>query len=370
MSKIPLIDVKSQFAELVPEIERRFREVVESGQYIRGENYWAFQEEAAAYLGVKRSVGVANGTDAIVIALDAMQIGPGDEVVCPAFTFYATAESIARRGATPVFADVDPDHWCLDPAEFGSLVTPRTRAVIPVHVYGHPCEMNAICDIAREHGLAVIEDAAEAIGARYRDQPVGGLGDVGIFSFYGNKLITTGEGGALVTDDPDLAQRIRVLRDHAMDPVRRYWHGEIGFNYRITNVQAAIGVAQLERFHDLLGWKRAIAGRYRAGLEDIPALRPQEEASWAESAWWMFTVRVSPELGIDRDRLAVALASGGIDSRPTFAPIHEMPPYRTGAVLPITDAIAREGLTLPSGAGLTEDEQEQVIARVRDACCQ
>jgi perosamine synthetase len=212
-----------------------------------------------------------------------------------------------------------------------------------------------------------VEDAAEALGAEYRERPAGGLGSIGVLSFYGNKLITTGEGGALLTDDPALAERAKFLRDHAMDPNRRYWHGEIGFNYRITNLQAALGVAQLERLDEFLARKRAIAAAYRAGLEDIPGVILQEEAAWVSSSWWMTTLRINDGHGVDRDELAARLRTDGVDSRPAFVPVHLLPPYRQQGPLPVAEAVGSEGLSLPSGTSLTDSELDYVIASVRGA---
>jgi perosamine synthetase len=226
--------------------------------------------------------------------------------------------------------------------------------------------MDALSEIAAEHDLVLVEDAAEALGARYRARPAGGLGRLGVLSFYGNKLITTGEGGAVLTDDSALADRARLLRDHAMDPHRRYWHGEIGFNYRITNMQAALGVAQLERLDEFLARKREIAAAYRSGLQDLPGVSMQEEADWASSAWWMTTLRIDGA-GLGRDELATRLRVAGVDSRPAFVPLHLLPHLRQEGALPVAEAIGSEGLSLPSSTSLTDAELDHVIASVRAA---
>jgi perosamine synthetase len=267
----------------------------------------------------------------------------------------------------PVLADSDPAHWCVDPADVASRITPRTRAIIAVDLYGHPADMDALAEIAAEHDLVLVEDAAEALGAVYRGRPAGGLGLLGVLSFYGNKLITTGEGGAVLTDDPALADRARFLRDHAMDPNRRYWHGEIGFNYRITNIQAALGVAQLERLDEFLERKRAIAAAYRAALEDVPGLRVQEESAWASSSWWMTTVQIDGAAGVGRDELADRLRADGVDTRPVFVPLHILPPYRQEGPLPIAETVGSEGLSLPSSTSLSDSELKFVIASIRTA---
>ena len=278
-----------------------------------GEYVTAFEDELASRCGVAHAIATSNGTTALHLALAVAGIGPADEVIVPALTFVATAAAVRYVGASPVLAESDPAHWCVDPADVASRVTPRTRAIVAVDLYGHPADMDALNEIAAEHDLALVEDAAESLGAVYRQRPAGGLGRLGILSFYGNKLITTGEGGALLTDDPALADRARLLRDHAMDSDRRYWHGEIGFNYRITNMQAALGVAQLERLDDFLARKREIAAAYRAGLQSVPGVSFQEEADWATSSWWMTTLRLDADRGVDRDELAVRLRAGGVE---------------------------------------------------------
>jgi perosamine synthetase len=325
-----------------------------------------FEEQMSAACGARYGVATCNGTTALHLALAAMGIGEGDEVIVPSLTFIATANAVRYVGATPRFADSDAEHWCIDPREIERVISPRTKAIVPVHLYGHPADMDAILALAEARGITVIEDAAEALGATYRGRPVGGMADAGVMSFYGNKLITTGEGGMLVTNSASIAERARVLRDHAMHPERRYWHDEIGYNFRITNMQAALGVAQAERMGELLARKRAIAARYRQGFEDVAGLRLQGEMPWAESSWWMSTVELGPQIGVDRDTLAKALAVRGIDTRPVFVPVHTLPPYREPRVLANAQRIARRALTLPSAATLSEEDQEYVIACVRE----
>jgi perosamine synthetase len=326
----------------------------------------SFEKELAVRCGVAHAVATSNGTTALHLALAVAGIGPGDEVIVPSLTFVATAAAVRYVGASPVLADSDPVHWCLDPVDVASRITPRTRAIVAVDLYGHPADMDALANLATEHDLVLVEDAAEALGALYRGRPAGGLGLLGVLSFYGNKLITTGEGGAVLTDDPALAARARLLRDHAMDPNRRYWHGEIGFNYRITNMQAALGVAQLERLDEFLERKRANAAAYRAGLQDVPGVSLQEEVAWASSSWWMTTLRIDPTL-VERDELAARLRADGVDSRPVFVPLHLLPPYLQSGPLPVAEAVGAEGLSLPSSTSLSDSELEYVIAAVRNA---
>jgi perosamine synthetase len=332
-----------------------------------GEYVTAFEQELASRCGVAYAIATSNGTTALHLALAVAGIGPDDEVIVPSLTFVATAAAVRYVGASPVLADSDPAHWCVDPEDVASRLTPRTRAIVAVDLYGHPADMDALAEIASEHDLVLVEDAAESLGADYRGRPAGGLGLLGVLSFYGNKLITTGEGGAVLTDDPALAERARLLRDHAMDPQRRYWHGEIGFNYRITNMQAALGVAQLERLDEFLARKREIAGVYRAGLDDLPGVAVQEEADWATSSWWMTTLRIDAECGVDRDELATRLRADGVDSRPAFVPLHLLPHLQQDGTLPIAETVGTEGLSLPSSTSLTDSELEYVIGSVRSA---
>ncbi len=327
----------------------------------------AFEAELASRCGVDHAVATSNGTTALHLALAVAGIGPGDEVIVPSLTFVATAAAVRYVGASPVFAESDPSHWCIDPEDVARRITPRTRAIVAVDLYGHPADMDALGELAAGHDLVVVEDAAEALGAVYRGRPAGGLGRLGVLSFYGNKLITTGEGGALLVDDPALLARARLLRDHAMDPDRRYWHGEIGFNYRITNMQAALGVAQLERLDEFLRRKREIAAVYRAGLQDVPGVTLQSEADWAKSSWWMTTLRIDAAHGVDREEVAAQLRADGVDSRPAFVPIHLLPHLRQDGSLPVAEAVGREGLSLPSSTSLTDAELEHVIGSVRRA---
>lgn len=330
-----------------------------------GEYVTAFEAELARRCGVEHAIATSNGTTALHLALAVAGIGPGDEVVVPSLTFVATAAAVRYVGGMPVLADSDPAHWCLDPTDAARRITERTRAVVAVDLYGHPADMDALGELAREHDIVLVEDAAESLGADYRGRPAGSLGRLGVLSFYGNKLITTGEGGAVLTDDSTLAERARLLRDHAMDPKRRYWHGEIGFNYRITNMQAALGVAQLERLDEFLERKRALAAAYRSGLQDLPGVTLQEEADWATSSWWMTTLRIDPERGVGRDELAARLRADGVDSRPAFVPLHLLPHLRQDGALPVAEAVGTQGLSLPSSTSLSNAELEYVIGAVR-----
>ncbi|MBI4300130.1 MAG: DegT/DnrJ/EryC1/StrS family aminotransferase, partial [Chloroflexi bacterium] len=241
---------------------------------------------------------------------------------------------------------------------------PRTKAIIPVHLYGHPVNMGPILEIAGQHRLRVVEDAAEAIGACYEGDRVGSLGDVGCFSFYGNKVLTTGEGGMITTTNPALAERVAFLKDHGMSKDRRYWHPEIGFNYRLTNLQAAVGLAQLERVEQFIARKRENARCYSSALGAVQGIRVPPEADWARSVYWMYSVLVEDDFGMSRDELMAALRRAGIDTRPFFYPIHTMPPYATGESFPIAEELAGKGLNLPSSATLTETDVERVARAI------
>ncbi len=325
-----------------------------------------FEEELARFCEARHAVATANGTVALHLALAVLGIGPGDEVLVPDLTFVATANAVHYTGASPVLVDVDPRTWGIDPEDARRKLTPRTRAVIPVHLYGRPVDLDPLLALAAEHGLEVVEDAAEAHGARYKGRRVGALGRAGAFSFYGNKIFTTGEGGALVTNDPEVAARAAFLRDHAMDPQRRYYHPEIGFNYRMTNIQAAIGCSQLEHADEILGRRRAIARAYGAGLAGIPGLAQAAAMPWEESICWMYSVLVEPAFGADRDAVSAGLRARGIDSRPFFVPLHEMPPYRCDGAFPTATLLSRQGINLPSGTALTAGEIATVCGALRE----
>ena len=324
-----------------------------------------FERQFAQFCGVKYGIAVSNGTTALHLALVSLGIGPGDEVIVPTLTFIATANAVRYTGATPIFADSEPRTWNIDPAEVARCITPRTKAIIPVHVYGHPVEMQPVLDLAARHNLWVIEDAAEAHGARYMGKRVGSLGKIGVFSFYGNKIITTGEGGMLTTDDDNLAERTRFLRDHAMSPNKRYWHTEIGFNYRMTNIQAAMGVAQMEKIEEYVERKRKIARTYNAALQGIPGISLPPEAAWATSVYWMYSILVDAPYPLSRDRLMAVMQKHNIDSRPFFYPIHTQPPYGTGETLPVAECLSRQGINLPSAVTLTETDIARIAAVIR-----
>jgi perosamine synthetase len=284
----------------------------------------------------------------------------------------ATANAVRYVGAEPVFVDVDPQTWCLDPAKLEAAVTRRTRGVIAVHLMGHPADMDAVNALAAVHGLWVVEDAAEAHLARYKGRPVGGLARVATFSFFGNKLLTCGEGGAVTVSDPQLVTRLRTLRGQGMDPQRRYYFPVTGYNFRLTNVAAAILCAQLDRRDEIVARRRTLFARYRELLEPVRGIGFQPVAPWATPSPWMYCVTVdAEEFGCGRDELAAALAERGIDTRPLFPPLHRLPPFREesqrrGERLPVTDDLAARGLMLPTYTRLSELDLVRVAGAVAD----
>jgi len=318
-----------------------------------------FESDFSAYIGVPGAISVSNGTTALHLALAALGLGPGDEVIVPDLTFAATINSVLYVGATPVLADVARDTWTIDPAELNKLITTRTKAIIPVHLYGQPAEMKEIRAIAEKHNLLVIEDAAEALGSLYHGAHVGSFGDAAIFSFYGNKLITTGEGGMVVFKNPVVAARARKLRDHGMEPDRRYWHTELGFNYRLTNLQAAIGVAQLEQVEKFIVRKIEIAGLYRKKLSSIKTIRHPLVRQNTRNVYWLYSIVLEAKSGHAlRDKLIAQLLRKGVETRPLFYPLHIMPlyaKYRGGKEFPNADWLGLQGLSLPSAVDLTDD---------------
>jgi perosamine synthetase len=322
-----------------------------------------FEANFARYCGTDYALAVSNGTTGLHLALAALGLQAGDEVIIPDLTFVATANAVAYTGATPVLAEIDADTLCLDPASVKSLITSRTKAIVPVHLYGHPADMDALNAIAEAYGLAVVEDAAEAHGAEYKGRRVGGLGTCGVFSFYGNKVITTGEGGMLTTNDRAFYDHARRLRDHAMSPVRRYFHEDRGFNYRITNLQAALGVAQLERIDEFLGRRAEIMDWYASEIVTSDTIRLNRVKHWAKSAYWMICLEVDGFDEASRDAFMQALKARGIDSRPYFCTMSALPMYRQ-TPLPVASAKATTGLNLPSYFELTRSDVQRIGADV------
>ena len=323
-----------------------------------------FERGFAHFCGTEYALATCNGTTALHLALASLGIKPGDEVIVPDFTFVATANAVTYTGAKAVTVDIDERTLCIDPKSVERAITPRTRAVIPVHLYGHPADMDAINGIAKSRGLLVIEDAAEAHGAEYRGRKVGALGDCGVFSFYGNKIITSGEGGMITTNNRELYRHAKHLRDHAMNAERKYWHTELGFNYRLTNLQAALGLAQLERIDALLNKRRMMVGWYRETLGANPRLRSNAETRGVTNAYWMFCLEVEGLTEETRSELMRRLKQAGVDSRPYFCPISDMPMYPR-AVTPVAHRIASTGINLPSYFDIEPQDVQFICDAVR-----
>ncbi len=332
-----------------------------------------FEQEFAELCGTRASIGVCNGTVALHLALLGLDVGDGDEVIVPSLTYIATANSVRYVNAEPVFVDVDPATWCIDPEKIEGAITEKTKAIIAVHLYGHPADMDRINAIATKHNLRVVEDAAEAPLATYKGKPVGGLSDVATFSFYGNKLFTSGEGGALTVKDPELEQRIRLFRGQGVDPNRRYWFPVTGYNYRLTNICAAMLCAQLERKEEIMRHRLEIYDLYTSQLKNVPGIGLQPKASWAEISPWLYCITVDEnEFAIGRDALMNKLLDSGIDSRPFFIPLHTMPPFidqseARGDNLPQTTALGRSGINLPTYTQMQMDEVSAVCEAIKVA---
>lgn len=332
----------------------------------KGEFIPEFEKKFAEYCGVKYGVATSNGTVALHLALKALNIGGGDEVIVPAMTFIAVANAVAYCNAKPVFVDSHPNYWCMNPKKIEEKITKNTKAIIPVHLYGHPCDMDAITDIAKENDLRIVEDAAEAHGAEYKGIKTGSLGDIACFSFFGNKIITTGEGGMCITNDDELCEKMRVLRDHGMDPKRKYWHKVIGFNYRMTNVQAAIGVAQLKKIDKLIEIKRKISKTYNSQLKDVEGITLPPEMVWAKNVYWMYSVLIEDGFGVSRDELIKLLEKEKIETRPFFYLIPTMPPYKTAENFPVAESLSGKGINIPSFPKLTDAQINFICEKIRE----
>ncbi len=329
----------------------------------RGRFVSEFESNFAARVGVEHAASVANGSVALHLALLALGIGPGDEVIVPTLTYVASVNAVAYTGASPVFVDSLRDTWQIDPDDVRRHITPRTRVIMPVHLYGQACEMDLLMAIARQHRLFVVEDCAEAFGTMYKGRHVGTFGDISTFSFFGNKTITTGEGGMVVSDDKTLIERARHLKGQGLAAHREYWHDVIGYNYRMTNIQAAIGLAQLERADEFIHHKRGLAARYTALLKDLP-VDVHKEAPDTVHSYWMFSILV--KTASLRDELRNHLAKDGIETRPVFHPVHTMPMYAgTYRKHPVAEDLAWCGINLPSWPGLSDEKIELVAKSIR-----
>ena len=336
------------------------------GSYVR-----RFEKEFADYCGAEYAVAVSNGTVALHLALVALGIGEGDEVIVPDLTFAASVNAIIYTGATPVIVDVDRTTWTISLEETEKNITPRTRAIMPVHLYGHPCHMDELHALAEKHNLLLVEDAAEAIGTKYKGRHVGTFGDAATFSFFGNKTITTGEGGMIFFKKQEDYEKAVVLRDHGMSKAKKYWHEFVGFNYRMTNLQAALGCAQLERIGRFVGAKRELAAGYNAMLAKAGCFELPPEESWAECGFWLYTAVLKPGSPVTRDEFIAKMLKNGVETRPVFYPLHEMPPYRRfaarGSAFSNSREVSENGVSFPSSVNITGEEISnigQALARI------
>lgn len=336
-----------------------------AGKYIQ-----LFEDLFAVKCGTRYAVACCNGTVALHLALAALGIGPGDEVILPTFTMIATINAVTYVGAQPVLVDSEMTTWNMDVDQLEARITPRTKAIMVMHTYGHPTNMEPVWALAEKHGLYVVEDAAEAHGAEYKGRRTGGLGDVGCFSFYANKVITTGEGGMLTTNNEQFAKLVANLRDHAFSTERHFWHKYLGYNYRMTNLQAAVGLAQTERFDEFVQARRDHAATYNACLAGLPGITLPPEAEWAKSVFWMYSILVDPaECGLSRDELRRDLANRGIETRTFFIPMHVQPIYYRmfeGQRYPVAEDLCRRGLYLPSASSLTADKIKFVAQNLKE----
>ena len=329
------------------------------GKYVR-----QFEELFRNYVGSPQALAVSNGTVALHLALVTLGIGPGDEVIVPDLTFIAPVNAVLYVGATPVLVDIDQHTMTMNMDAAEQAVTSSTRAIIPVHLYGHPADMGRVMALAQQHDLFVIEDCAEALGSLYQGVHVGNFGHAAIFSFFGNKTITTGEGGMLLFNDTAMFERACILRDHGMSKERRYWHDQVGYNYRMTNIQAAIGVAQMERIGEFIERKRWNAEQYRLRLSGKVGLQLFGEVGDVVNSYWFYTVVLPPRLAEKRDEIIGKMLKNGVEVRPTFYPIHRMPPYESfvaaGQKYPVSNTLADAGISLPSAVNMSEADIEKV----------
>ncbi|MBA4392555.1 MAG: aminotransferase DegT [Desulfobacca sp.] len=368
----PLIG-KEEFNKVVACLKSNW--ISSQGKYIT-----EFEEKFARFCGLKHGITTTNGTTALHLALATLGVGPGDEVLMPSFTMVATAFAVSYCGAKPVFIDSEPETFNIDLDRVSAYLHTQERrgkikvkVVLPVHMYGHPVDMDPLLEIADKYSIAVIEDAAEAHGAEYKGKRCGSFGSFGCFSFYANKIITTGEGGMVVTNDPALADKARRLKDLAHAPGKRFLHTDLGFNYRMTNLQAALGVAQLKKINTHIKKKRWIAREYMKGLKRITGLRLPIEQPWAKSVYWMFGVLVEPEFGLGRDELMNQLRIRGIETRSFFVPMHRQPVFnssvknsRTFGPYPVAEAISEQGFYLPSGLTISRDQIQYVCHQIEN----
>lgn len=331
-----------------------------------------FQEKFARFCGTKYAVACSNGTVTLHLILKAMGIGPGDEVIMPTLTYVATANAVAECGATPVFVDSDADTWNIDPEKVEDAITEKTKAIIPVHLYGLSCDMDALGNIAKKYDIAIVEDAAEAHGAEWNGKKVGSMGLAGSFSFFGNKIITSGEGGMIVTDDTDLYNQITLLRSQGVDPSKRYWHVCKAYNYRMTNMQAAVGLGQLENIDWHLKERKRVSDYYKKLLLDKlnGYVNIQKVDDESNHVYWMNSIVLTDKVKKSRDEVMKAMEARNIEMRPLFYPMHVMPPYLdTSKKYPVAEKLSANGINLPSHSLMDEEKIEYVVGSLQEIIC-
>ncbi len=324
------------------------------GSYVK-----QFEKIIAEFCQMPHALAVSNGTVALHLALEALGIGEGDEVIVPDITFAASINAVIYCGATPVLVDITRDTWTMDISSLEKAITKKTKAIMPVHLYGHPCAMDELISIAKKNNLLIVEDCAESLGAEYKGKPTGSFSDAATFSFFGNKTITTGEGGMILFNDKNVYEKAAVLRDHGMSKQKKYWHEFIGYNYRLTNLQAAVGVAQMEKVETFVNAKRKLAARYNSVFSKQKGIICPAEKDWAKNSYWLYTILIEKEFGISRDELISKLLKNGVETRPVFYPLHIMPPYIKYAgnnKFPNSDYVSQHGISLPSSVTLSDSE--------------
>lgn len=331
-----------------------------------------FEEKWAAYCGMPYGIAVSNGSTALDIAICLLDLKTGDEVIMPTFTIISPAQSIVRGGGIPVLVDSDPITWQMDTSQIEEKITSRTKAILVVHIYGHPADMDNIMALAKKYSLTVIEDAAEVHGAEYKGRKCGGIGDISTFSFYANKLVTTGEGGMVLVRDPELAERARSLRNLSFRNERRFLHEEMGYNFRLTNIQAALGVSQMERIEMIINMKRSIAYFYQKRLRNLKGLQLPAEEACAKNVFWVYGLVLDDSVPFDAIEFATRLAKRGVETRPFFLGMHEQPVFTNiglfdGEIFPVAERLARRGLYIPSGLTITEDQMDSVVSAITEA---
>ena len=350
------------------------RDAVRSGWISgsKGEFISRFEKEFSNLCGTKYGVACSSGTAALQLATLTIRLKPGDQVIVPTFTNIATVLAVIYAGATPVLIDSDPQIWGMDANGLDQKITPKTKAIIPVHIYGHPVDMSKVMKTASEYGLTVIEDAAEAHGAEYKGQKIGGIGDMGCFSFYANKIVTTGEGGMIVTNNGKAAKKMRILANLAYSDAERYRHSQLGYNYRMSNILAALGCAQLMRIDRLVEFKRSLAFRYNSHLSRTPGVHTPVEMPWAKSVYWMYGIVLDESFGMLRDQLRQFLSARGIETRGFFYPMHRQPVFQRlgmfkGERYRIAERLSQWGLYLPSGFDMSRENVQYVSDCVKEA---